>query len=161
VTQTSSSGFIRTEDQALLDTEALKLRSLGWSYQRIADSIGTTKATAYNRCQRALAAIPAEAVDEYRRIEGQRLDMLMEVAMDKALSGDKGSLFAIDRVLAIQERAAKLRGLDAPIKHEVITLDYIQSEIRRLEETLGEDGNIIDAEVVGTETPRSLGAAQT
>jgi hypothetical protein len=87
--------------------------------------------------------------------------MLMEVAMDKALSGDKGALFAIDRVLAIQERAAKLRGLDAPIKHEVITLDYIQSEIRRLEETLGEDGNIIDAEVVGTETPRSIGAAQT
>ena len=84
----------------------------------------------------------------------------MEVAMDKALSGDKGSLFAIDRVLAIQERAAKLRGLDAPIKHEVITLDYIQSEIRRLEETLGDDANIIDAEVVGVETPRSIGTAQ-
>jgi len=160
MTQNSPSGYIRTEDQAHLDTEALKLRSLGWSYQRIADNVGISKMTAYNRCQRALAAIPAEAVDEYRRIEGQRLDMLMEVAMEKALSGDKGALFAIDRVLAIQERAAKLRGLDAPIKHEVITLDYIQSEIRRLEETLGEDANIIDAEVVGTETPRSIGTAQ-
>ena len=69
MTQTSPGGFIRTEEQAHLDTEALKLRSLGWSYQRIADSIGTTKATAYNRCQRALAAIPAEAVDEYRSEE--------------------------------------------------------------------------------------------
>ena len=154
--------FVRTEEQAHLDTEALKLRSLGWSYQRIADSIGTSKVTAYNRCQRALAAIPAEAVDEYRRLEGQRLDMLMEVAMEKALDpANKAAMFAIDRVLAIQERAAKLRGLDAPIKHEVITLDYIQSEIRRLEETLGEDANIIDAEVVGAETPRSIGAAQT
>ena len=160
MTKNSSSGFIRTEEQARIDAEALRLRSAGMSYQKIANAMDCSKPTAYDRVNRALAAIPFEAVDEYRRIEGQRLDMLMEVAMDKALSGDKGSLFAIDRVLAIQERAAKLRGLDAPIKHEVITLDYIQSEIRRLEETLGEDGNIIDAEVVGTETPRSIGAAQ-
>jgi DNA-binding Lrp family transcriptional regulator len=161
MTKNSSSGFIRTEEQARIDAEALRLRSAGMSYQKIANAMDCSKPTAYDRVNRALAAIPFEAVDEYRRIEGQRLDMLMEIAMDKALSGDKGSLFAIDRVLAIQERAAKLRGLDAPIKHEVITLDYIQSEIRRLEETLGEDGNIIDAEVVGVETTRSIGAAQT
>ena len=160
MTKNSSSGFIRTEEQARIDAEALRLRSAGMSYQKIANAMDCSKPTAYDRVNRALAAIPFEAVDEYRRLEGQRLDMLMEVAMDKALSGDKGSLFAIDRVLAIQERAAKLRGLDAPIKHEVITLDYIQSEIRRLEETLGEDGNIIDAEVVGAETPRSIGTAQ-
>ena len=156
----SRGGFVKTAESAQKDTEALRLRSSGMTYSRIAEALGISKSHAYYRVQNALAAIPAEAVDEYRRLEGQRLDMLMEVAMDKALSGDKGSLFAIDRVLAIQERAAKLRGLDAPIKHEVITLDYIQSEIRRLEETLGEDGNIIDAEVVGTETPRSIGAAQ-
>ena len=160
MTKNSSSGFIRTEEQARIDAEALRLRSAGMSYQKIANAMDCSKPTAYDRVNRALAAIPFEAVDEYRRLEGQRLDMLMEVAMEKALSGDKGSLFAIDRVLAIQERAAKLRGLDAPIKHEVITLDYIQSEIRRLEETLGEDANIIDAEVVGVETPRSIGTAQ-
>lgn len=160
MTKNSSSGFIRTEEQARIDAEALRLRSAGMSYQKIANAMDCSKPTAYDRVNRALAAIPFEAVDEYRRLEGQRLDMLMEIAMDKALSGDKGSLFAIDRVLAIQERAAKLRGLDAPIKHEVITLDYIQSEIRRLEETLGEDANIIDAEVVGVETPRSIGTAQ-
>jgi len=130
--------YERTEEQAHLDTAALRLRSLGMSYQAIADQMAVTKATAYNRCQRALAAIPAEAVDEFRRIEGQRLDLLLEVAMEKALSGDKGSLFAIDRVLAIQERRARLMGLDAPIKTEVITLDYIQQEIARLEATLGE-----------------------
>ena len=162
MTKNSSSGFIRTEEQARIDAEALRLRSAGMSYQKIANSMDCSKPTAYDRVNRALAAIPFEAVDEYRRIEGQRLDMLMEVAMEKVLDPDnKSALFAIDRVLAIQERAAKLRGLDAPIKHEVITLDYIQSEIRRLEETLGEDGNIIDAEVVGAETTRSIGAAQT
>jgi hypothetical protein len=146
-------GFQRTEEQAHLDTAALRLRSLGYSYQAIADQQGTTKATAYNRCQRALAAIPAEAVDEFRRLEGQRLDLLLEKAMDKALSEEKSALFAIDRVLAIMDRRAKLMGLDAPIKTEVITLDYIQQEIARLEATLGEiDDDATEATPSGTET---------
>jgi len=145
--------FERTEEQAHLDTQALKLRSLGMSYQAIADQIGTTKATAYNRCQRALAAIPAEAVDEFRRIEGQRLDLLLEIAMEKALSGEKSALFAVDRVLAIMDRRAKLMGLDAPVRTEVITLDYIQAEIQRLEATLGEiDDDATAATPSGTET---------
>jgi len=130
--------YARTEEQAHIDTAALKLRSLGYSYQAIADQMGCSKPTAYARCQRALAAIPAEAVDEFRRLEGQRLDLLLEKAMDKALSEEKGALFAIDRVLAIMDRRAKLMGLDAPIKTEVITLDYIQAEIARLEASLGE-----------------------
>jgi hypothetical protein len=145
--------FERTEEQAHLDTAALRLRSLGFSYQAIADQTGVTKATAYNRCQRALAAIPAEAVDEFRRLEGQRLDLLLEKAMEKALSEEKGALFAIDRVLAIMDRRAKLMGLDAPVRTEVITLDYIQAEIQRLEATLGEiDDNDSPATTSGTET---------
>ena len=145
--------FERTEEQAHLDTAALRLRSLGFSYQAIADQMGVTKATAYNRCQRALAAIPAEAVDEFRRLEGQRLDLLLEKAMEKALSEEKGALFAIDRVLAIMDRRAKLMGLDAPVRTEVITLDYIQAEIQRLEATLGEiDDNDSPATTIGTET---------
>jgi hypothetical protein len=145
--------FERTEEQAHLDTAALRLRSLGFSYQAIADQMGVTKATAYNRCQRALAAIPAEAVDEFRRLEGQRLDLLLEKAMEKALSEEKGALFAIDRVLAIMDRRAKLMGLDAPVRTEVITLDYIQAEIQRLEATLGEiDDNDSPATTSGTET---------
>lgn len=146
-------GFQRTEEQAHLDTKALRMRSLGMSYQAIADQMSVTKATAYNRCQRALAAIPAEAVDEFRRLEGQRLDLLLEKAMDKALSEEKSSMFAIDRVLAIMDRRAKLMGLDAPVRTEVITLDYIQAEIQRLEATLGEiDDNDSPATTSGTET---------
>jgi len=123
------------------------------SYQAIADQMSVTKATAYNRCQRALAAIPAEAVDEFRRLEGQRLDLLLEKAMEKALSEEKSSMFAIDRVLAIMDRRAKLMGLDAPVRTEVITLDYIQAEIQRLEATLGEiDDNDSPATTSGTET---------
>jgi len=109
--------------------------------------MGCSKSAAYERVQRALAAIPAEAVDEYRRLETDRLDTLLELAMRKVESEDKGFLFAIDRVLAIMDRRAKLLGLDSPVKHEVITLDYIQSEIMRLEAVLGEsdDNDISEA----------------
>lgn len=141
MTQTSPSGFIRTEEQAILDTEALRLRSRGMTYQKIADSLGVTKATAYNRVQRALIAIPSEAVDEYRKIETERLDTMLERVMEKVTydDGKSGFLFAVDRALAIMDRRAKLLGLDKPIKHEVITMDYIQSEIMRLEAIVGEE----------------------
>ena len=121
----------RTEEQALIDTEALKYRSRGYTYQQIADTMGCSKPTAFARVKRALAAIPAEAVDEYRRLEGERLDNLLAIATHQAMT--KKSLFAIDRCLAIMDRRAKLLGLDAPIRTEVITLDYIQAEIQRLD----------------------------
>ena len=135
MTQTSPSGFIRTEEQAILDTEALRLRSRGMTYQKIADSLGVTKATAYNRVQRALAAIPAEAVDEYRRLETERLDSLLEMALEKALDpNNKSSLFAVDRTLAIMDRRAKLLGLDSPVKTVNVTVDAADLEIIRLSE---------------------------
>jgi predicted DNA-binding protein (UPF0251 family) len=152
MTQTSPSGFIRTEEQAHIDTDALKLRSLGYTYQRIADHMGCSKQTAHARVQRALAAIPAEAVDEFRRLEMERLDLVLNVAMDKAMSADKGALFAVDRVIAIMDRRAKLMGLDAPQKHEVLTLDTVTAEIQRLEAQLGETNDATSAtETAGTQ----------
>ena len=138
-------GFIKTEQDAINDTEALRLKTLGYSYQRIADTLGIAKSTAYERCQRALRAIPADAVDEFRRIEGERLNVLMEVAMNKVVSGDKGALFAIDRVLAIQERAARLFVLDAPIKTQTEVVTYeggtIEAEVAKLRRILDEHGS--------------------
>lgn len=45
-------------------------------------------------------------------------------------------LQAIDRALKIQERRAKLLGLDAPAKVEMLTIDAIDAEIRRLQAEL-------------------------
>jgi len=134
----------RTEEQVQIDTEALRMRSRGYTYQQIADNMGCSKPTAYARVQRALAAIPAEAAEEYRRLENDRLDTLQAIAMHEAMT--KKSMQAIDRVLHIMDRRAKLLGLDAPTKTEVITLDAIDAEIRRLETQLGEN------DVAGTRT---------
>jgi hypothetical protein len=125
--------FVKTLEQAEIDTEALKLRSTGLTYQRVADSMGCSKQTAYDRVKRALQAIPFEAVQEYRQIMGEQLDSLLEVALEKALSRDKGAMFGIDRVLMIMDRKARLFGLDAPIKQHVEVVNY--------------DGNSIEARV--------------
>jgi len=128
--------YERTEEMAHLDTAALKLRSLGFTYQQIADKTGISKTAAYHRVKRALAAIPQEAVEEYRRLEGERLDVLLSIAQNEAFT--KKSMWAIDRCLSIMDRRAKLLGLDAPTRHEVITLDAVTAEIQRLERKLGE-----------------------
>lgn len=130
---TSPNGFTRTEEQAHLDADALRLRSQGKTYAQIAEIQGTTKATAYNRCQRALAAIPLEAVEEYRTIQREQLDHLMASWLPEALAGNPK---AAEIVLKIIEKRSKLEGTDQPVKHEVITLDAIQAEIIRLEAAL-------------------------
>lgn len=130
---TSPHGFVRTEEQAHLDADALRLRSAGHTYPQIAEIQGTTKATAYNRVQRALASIPSEAVEEYRAIQREQLDKLMATYLPEALAGN---VKAAEFVLKLIERRSKLEGTDSPTKHEVITLDAIQAEIIRLEAAL-------------------------
>jgi hypothetical protein len=152
-------GFAKTEQDAMNDAKAMRLRSLGWSYQKIADNLGVSKTAAYKRVQRALAAIPFEAVEEYRRIEVSRLDQVLEVAMEKALNPDnKAAMFAIDRVLTIMDRRAKLLGLDAPTKNISITMDALDMEIARLSAELGVNGHELTARVLseisdGGDTP--------
>ena len=149
MTQTSPAGFIRTEDQVHLDTEALRLRSKGLTYQKVADLIGTSKQTAYNRVQRALAAIPKEAVDEYRKLENERLDELLEFVLKKAHDPDnKAAMFAVDRALAIFERKGKLNGTDAPVKTVTVTVDALDMEIARLSAELGVDGHELESRIL-------------
>ena len=149
MTQTSPAGFIRTEDQVHLDTEALRLRSKGLTYQKVADLIGTSKQTAYNRVQRALAAIPKEAVDEYRKLENERLDELLELVLKKAHDPDnKAAMFAVDRALAIFERKGKLNGTDAPVKTVTVTVDALDMEIARLSAELGVNGHELESRIL-------------
>jgi hypothetical protein len=99
-----------------------------------------------------LASIPAEAVAEYRALEGERLDNLLAIATHQALT--KKSLFAIDRCLAIMDRRARLLGLDAPIRQQVETITYDGStiearvgEIRLAFEQLGRESLPLDGSI--------------
>lgn len=150
--------FIRTLDSAARDAEAAWLRSRGLSFRQIAANLGyENESGAYKAVQRALAAVPVENVDELRAVQGAQIDALTAKAIEvlesthyaytqhgelvrgpegpngepgQPLIDDMPILHAIDRLIRLAERRAKLMGLDAPSRHEVTTLDYLDAQIR-------------------------------
>lgn len=141
---------------------AITMRLAGATYDQIAEELGyASKAAAYMDITRALEANVVEQrrpAELLRQEELQRLDALWGRAwavlerhhvivshgriirddMDgKPLLDDGPVLQAIDRLLRIQERRAKFLGLDAPTKHEVVSLDVLDREIQRLTAELG------------------------
>lgn len=156
--------FTRTIEGAERDAEAARLKSRGLSYGQIARNLGyETDSGAYKAVQRALAAVPAESVDELRRIQAEQIDALTAKAIEvlesthyahtqhgelvrgpEGPNGEPGEplidsmpvLHAIDRVIRLAERRSKLMGMDAPSRHEVVTLDYLDAQIRDAAEEL-------------------------
>lgn len=146
--------FVRTTDTAERDAQACELRAQGYSYQRIAAALRyTDRSLARRAVERALAATVRDSADTLREIELQRLDAMWQQAWQvlyedhpfvsggrivydpatgQPLVDDGPVLAAIDRLLKISERRAKLLGLDAPTKVETITLDQVDAEIARL-----------------------------
>jgi len=101
------------------EREALDLRLTGMSYRKIADRLSVDVATAYRRVSAALERVKAEADEkavEVKAMELDRLDRILEVLEPRVERGDDK---AIDRVLAVQQRRAKLLGLDAPVRQEM------------------------------------------
>lgn len=95
---------------------ALELRRAGKGYAEIAASLGIGKSQAHRLVRAGLAdaaaQIDAEA-SELKAEEISRLDAMLTGLWPDARRGQQG---AVDRVLKIMERRAKLLGLDAPVK---------------------------------------------
>jgi hypothetical protein len=90
---------------------AVELRLAGATYQVIADRLGWSGPSgAHQEVARALRAGEC-AADQLRELELARLDVLQAAVWPKAVTG---GLKAVDAVLAIMKRRARLLGLDAP-----------------------------------------------
>lgn len=91
-------------------TRAVAMRAAGCSYADIADALGYSSAdTARKSVSGLLDRVESDAADELRTLEGRRLDMLQAAVWPAAL---EGHLPAVDRVIRISERRARLFGLD-------------------------------------------------
>ena len=143
-------------DAAERDAKALELRKDGLTYTQIAERLGISRSTAHKHVTRGLHRTRQEPAEELRRLEAERLNQLWAEAMavlrrrhllvqsGKVVKGDDGQpitddgpvLQATTTLLRVMERRARLFGLDAPARHEVLTLDAINAEIRQLEEQL-------------------------
>ena len=128
-------------------TDAIALRLAGADYETIAAKLGySTRGAAYTDITRALEARLAEQreeVDLLRQSELSRLDRLQQGVWTAAISGDPRSA---EVALKIIDRRCKLLGLDAPMRHEVITMSAVEEAIRTLEAQLGEDGGEVPDE---------------
>lgn len=130
--------YIEDVATAERDHQAAEMRSRGLSYRAIAHHHRVSVSTAHGAVQRALAAIRGEGAAEVRDLELDRLDELWRITMavlerehvtvsngrvvhlgEKPLRDDGPVLAAVDRLLRIQERRAKLLGLDAEKKINV------------------------------------------
>lgn len=105
------------------EADALTLRLSGLSYRRIADQQGCSVSTAHDRVERALKAyVPQEDVDQLRKIEGERLEAAIGAVLAVMSDQRATPLQVLDaaRTLArLQERKAKLYGLDTPVTQKV------------------------------------------
>ena len=101
-----------------LDTKlaALELRKQGKPYAVIAEILGLGgPSSAYAAVVTAMKEVLQEPAEELRTLEVTRLDALIDKLwsqLDHPLMG----LQAVDRVLKVMERRARLLGLDMPVK---------------------------------------------
>lgn len=118
-------------DAALSQTEALRLRQSGATFQQIADRLGySDRSGAHRAVMAALKESVTEPNAEMRSLELSDLASLQDALWPSANAGDQG---AVDRVLKIMERRAKILGLDAAPKLPQGDIDeLIQQELERI-----------------------------
>jgi hypothetical protein len=142
------------------DAQAVRLKALGWSLEEIGTHLGLNgdPVRAAAAIRRGLANTVRVARDEQRLIELTSLDELERACWvelrahhvlvsngrivrdleGEALEDDRFVLETIDRILRIKEQRNKLLGLNAPARHEVLTIDSVDSAIADLEREIAE-----------------------
>lgn len=122
-------GELTREERA---TKVIELRRRGLTFQQIGDRLGVTKQRAHEMYTLVMADEQTEQVSAYRAEQAMRLDALSVEAWNvidrNRLVNDEMVLGAILALTKIEERRAKLYGLDAPAKHAV-TVDTVQYQI--------------------------------
>lgn len=103
--------------------QALELRRMGLGFEAIAAQLGIGKTQAHRLVVAGMAdsrAQVAASADELRSEELSRLDGMLQGLWPRAR---KGEVAAVDRVLKIGERRAKLLGIEAPVRIETTGKD--------------------------------------
>lgn len=129
--------------------KCLELRLSGKSYQQIARATGWTPTRVHRQITLALdraAALTQDAASHLRTLAIERLDVMLQGIWPRVIMGDDQ---AIQAALKIEERRAKLAGLDAPNRQELsgpggipLQLDMgllaqAEERLKRLESKLG------------------------
>lgn len=93
--------------------DCLRLSLDGLVVREIADELGIPKSTVQDRLTAAMAELVLPAADEVRLKELARLDRWQR-RLEQRLTDDEDPVRVVPVALKVQERRAKLLGLDAP-----------------------------------------------
>lgn len=111
------------------EKRVLELRRSGMRFNRIADEIGVSEAHVGRLFRSGMARHTEVPAAEIKRLESDRLDDIQFGIWQAACNGN---LRAIEQVLAIMERRAKLLGLDHSDKIAEGMLQIEQDKVRLL-----------------------------
>jgi hypothetical protein len=132
--------------------QAVALALAGADWDTIAERLGyASRGAAHTDVTRAMERAAAEMVrdaDVLRQFELDRINRIQAAYWPRTLGGrqqEGGPILPPDPDAAkvVQwciDRRCKLLGLDAPIKHEVVTLGAVEREIARLEAEIAAGG---------------------
>jgi hypothetical protein len=104
--------------QKIRNTQVLELVLQGKSFREIADEMGITRQRAYDIYKIGLEAtkVPDHTLQEWRQVVSSRLDYWLTKL---AILIDAGDYRAIMAAVRIEERRAKMLGIDKPLKIDV------------------------------------------
>lgn len=163
----------REHHQAVLDAHAAHLRSEGYTFRQIADAMDCSVGVAHDRVNRAYGRMPGPnalternrqlrelddmKVSVYAVLEAQHVTITAKgvatitVEVDGQrreipVPDDHPVLEAVDRLLKIQERRARLLGTDAPSRRsvEVVTKDALVTAMEQLNAQMAEAEEFAD-----------------
>lgn len=121
-----------TVNRRLRQAKAMDLRAKGYSYRRIAAELGISVKLAHDDVQEELTRLPVTGVEEERTAALARLDSLQDKLQDRidelaeVHEDEEGEYWVVGEIekttaaiLKVEERRARLLGLDAPVRAEV------------------------------------------
>jgi hypothetical protein len=100
---------------------ALELRASGASFRQIGEALSVSKPRAFRIVRKALDELVVHCTDTAERVRQLELHRLDRYRL--ALDSRKSDPRAVDTLIRISERVAKLHGLDAPTKIEATGAD--------------------------------------
>lgn len=156
--------FTRTPDTAARDAAAVRLRAQGASVEEIAATLGyANKGTASKAVQRALQAVVRPDVEQLRALQGDELDAIQQecwriistphpkvsasgrIVVDPStgepVTDPAPIVAALNTLVRVGERRAKLLGLDGPAKVEIKQMPTL-AELRGYVEQMRDEVNL-------------------
>lgn len=108
-----------------------ELKAKGWSLRRIGVEVGVAPNTVRKRIEDECARRLSPKVEELRTVMDCTLDAAQVTVQEIIEAPDTPAsmkLQALDRLVKLMERRAKLHGLDAPVKVDAVVTQQTQME---------------------------------